>query len=151
MARMYSRKKGKSGSNKPSQDMKANWVRYSAKEIESLILKLFKAGNKPSKIGLILRDSYGIPSVKLITNKSITKILEENKSEMELPEDLFSLIKNQISIVEHLENNKKDETAKRGLILVESKIRRLIKYYKSKGKISQDWKYRRDQAKLLVG
>ena len=151
MAKFYSGKKGKSGSKKPSQLTKLNCVRYSEKEIESLILKLFKAGNTQSKIGLMLRDSYGVPSVSLITNKKITKILKDNKLLPELPEDLTSLIKRQIKIMEHLENNKKDETAKRGLMLTESKVRRLVNYYKMKGRLSKDWKYNREQAKLLVG
>lgn len=151
MARTYSRKKGKSGSKKPSQSTKVVWVRHSPKEVESLVLKLFKAGNPPSKIGLILRDSYGIPSVSMVAKKSVTKILQENKLLSELPEDLLNLIRNQIKIIQHLESNKKDQTAKRGLILVESKIRRLVKYYKKSGRLPKDWKYSREQAKLLIG
>ena len=45
---------------------------------------------------------------------------------------------------------KKDMTAKRGLILTESKIRRLIKYYHNTGRLPLDWKYTREGAKLLV-
>lgn len=151
MARLYSRKKGKSGSTKPLIKKKLPWVKYKAKEIESLIIKLGKQELKPSQIGLILRDSYGIPDVKFLTNKKITQILKENKIIYDLPEDLIALIKKQIQIIKHFEKNKQDQTAKRGLQLTESKINRLIKYYKKAGKLAKDWKYDKNKARLLVG
>ncbi|MFH1376941.1 MAG: 30S ribosomal protein S15 [Candidatus Woesearchaeota archaeon] len=151
MARMHSRKKGKSGSERYEMVKKKAWVRYGVKEIESLIVKLGKAGKRASEIGLILRDSYGIPDVKIVTNERITKMLEKNKIEHELPEDLSNLIKRQIQVDKHLNDNHKDVVAKRGLMLTESKINRLVKYYKSNGKLSKDWKYDAEKAKLLTG
>ena len=71
MARMYSRRKGKSGSTKPSEKKKKSWVILDAKEVESLIVKLAKTGMAKSQIGLTLRDSYGIPDVKDVSKKSI--------------------------------------------------------------------------------
>ncbi|MBS3107925.1 30S ribosomal protein S15 [Candidatus Woesearchaeota archaeon] len=149
MARMHSGRKGKSGSKKPLSKEKPAWVRHTEKEVEALILKLAKAGNKPSQIGLILRDTYGIPDVKIITKKSVTKVLEENKMLGELPDDIMFLIKKQIRLMKHLELNKHDQPSKRGLILIDSKIRRLTKYYKKKGKIATDWKYDMKKAKIL--
>jgi len=151
MARMHSGKKGKAGSKKPAVKRKPTWLRYSNKEVESLIVKLAKAGNNSSQIGLILRDSYGIPDVKVITNKRICQILEENKVQTKLPEDLIALIKKDIDIMKHLETNKKDMTAKRGQLLTESKINRLVKYYKNVGRLDASWKYERKDAKLLIG
>ncbi len=151
MARMHSRKKGKSGSTKSLEKRDVSWVRYKPKEIEQLIIKLSKQDLKPSKIGLILRDSYGIPDVQILTKKKITKILKENKISYNLPEDLSSLIKRQIEILKHLETNHKDQTARRGLRLTESKINRLIKYYKKNKTLPEDWKYDKTKAKLLVG
>ena len=148
---MYSRRKGISGSTKPSVKKKKAWVKYDSKEIESLIVKLVKSGMSKSEIGLTLRDSYGVPSVKDITKKSIGKIIEKNKLEQELPEDLSALIMRDIQIIKHLENNKQDMVAKRGLQLTESKINRLIRYYKKTKKLPQDWKYDKDKARLLVG
>ncbi len=141
MARLYSRKKGKSGSKKPLKKVKSSWLNYGEKEVENLVLKLAKAENSSSKIGIILRDSYGIPDVQIITNKKISKILEENKLTPEIPDDLLSLIKRETKIMKHLSLNKKDMVTKRGLMLTSSKIRRLIKYYKAEGKIQQDWSY----------
>jgi small subunit ribosomal protein S15 len=150
MARMYSRKKGKSGSTKPIKKVKSAWVRYSAKEVEQLTLKLAKMEKTSSEIGLILRDSYGIPDVKLVTKKTITKILKENKLGSKLPEDLTSLIQKSIRLMKHLDSFKKDETVKRGLIITESKINKLANYYKKTGKLEKTWKYDRSKAKMLV-
>ena len=150
MARMHSRKKGKSGSTKPAKKDKKSWIRYSAKEIEQLVIKVAKQGHNPSMVGMVLRDSYGIPDVKALTKKKIMKILEENKIKYKLPEDLLNLIKKDIKLMKHFELNKKDMPVKRGLRLTESKIKRLVKYYKGVNKLPEDWKYERAKAKLLI-
>lgn len=150
MARMHSRDKGKSGSTRPEVRKKQKWVTYSAKEIEALVVKLGKTEVTSSQIGIILRDSYGIPDVKAITKKKISKILQDNELGTKLPEDLINLIKKHIAIKEHRENNKQDMTAKRGFQLTESKINRLVKYYKKTNKMPKDWKFDRAKAKLLV-
>ena len=51
------------------------------------------------------------------------------------PEDLFNLFVKAVNLRDHLEKSKKDYTSKRGLQLLESKIRRLGKYYVKKGKL----------------
>ena len=150
MARMYSGRHGKSGSKKPIKKHKHTWIRYSTKEVEQLIVKLAKQGKSQSEIGLILRDTYGVPSVRDLLKKKLNKILAENKLQPELPEDLSNLIKKEILIMKHFERNKKDMHAKRGLILTESKIHRLAKYYKRVGRIPSNWQYDRKQAELLV-
>lgn len=149
MARMYSRKRGKSGSTKPNKEV-PSWVSYSPAEVEKLILKYAKTGKSTSEIGMLLRDKYGINSVKAITGKKLGKILDENKIEREIPEDLLNLIRRMVAIKLHLEKNKKDETAKRGLILTDSKVRRLIKYYKSSKKLPKDWKLDYKRLKMYL-
>ncbi len=150
MARMHSRRKGKSSSKKPLKDKKPTWVRYEKKEIEAIITKLAKSGATPSQIGTILRDTYGIPDVKLIVGKTITSILKEANLLSKLPEDLTFLIKKEITILKHLETNKKDNPSKRGLQITASKIKRLAKYYKRKGKIPANWQFDRENIKLLL-
>ena len=147
---MYSRKKGKSGSVWPVKKSLPSWVRYKDKEVELLVVKLAKEGKSPSQIGIYLRDVYGVPSTKLAANKKVTEILKEKKLLKELPEDLFQLIKKAIKIRKHLETNKHDQPAKRGLTLTESKIRRLVKYYKRTKKLPEDWKYDPQKIKILV-
>jgi len=82
---------------------------------------------------------------------AITKVLEDNKLVGEIPEDLTALIKRQIKIMKHREFHKKDQTSKRGLILTESKIHRLVKYYKKTGRLPKEWKYDSSKARLVIG
>lgn len=147
---MHSRKKGKSGSNKPSKEKKENWITYTPEEIEQLVTKIAKTSKTAAQIGIELRDRYGIPDTKKFTTKTITKILKENNLSQELPDDLTALIKKQINLMKHAEKNKHDQPAKRGIILTESKIRRLAKYYKRTGKLPETWKFTKEQAELLV-
>ena len=141
MARMHSRKKGKHGSKKPAKKTAPSWIRYKAKEVELLITKFAKEGKSNSQIGTLLRDVYGIPSVLALCGKSISSILEEKKLLQEVPEDLTALFKRYTAVKKHLEANKHDETAARGLLLTESKINRLTKYYKRTGRIPEAWKF----------
>ena len=150
MARMHSRDRGKAGSTRPIRKKSPSWVRYNAKETEMLIIKLAKDGNTPSKIGLILRDTYGVPDIKLLVGKRVTAILEEKKLLSKLPEDVMALIKKSIGLRKHFEDNHKDVYAKRGITLTDSKIKRLVKYYKRTGKLAKDWKYQPDRIRMYL-
>ena len=150
MARMHARRRGKSRSVKPAQPRKHDWVRYDAQEVEMLIVKLAKDGKTSAEIGLILRDVYGIPDVRTILGKKISRVLAEKSLQPELPEDLLALIRRAIRVRTHLEEHRKDLWSKRGLQLIESKIRRLVRYYKEKGRLPADWKYDPERVKLLV-
>lgn len=150
MSRRYSGAKGKSGSKKPVNKVVPSWMGYKAKEIEKLIVKLAKAGKNASQIGMHLRDVYGVPSVKIATQKRITAILKENKLEKTLPDDLMALIKKSIYLRKHLERNKDDQSAKRGLGITDSKINRLVKYYKRTHRLPEDWKFHPERIKMYV-
>lgn len=150
MARMHSRKKGSSGTTRPVKKAVPSWLRYKAKEIEMLVLKLAKDGKTASQIGMLLRDMYGIPDVKLMTKKSISAILQEKKLAPAIPDDLTALIRKRIVLQKHFEDNHKDMPAKRGLRLTDSKINRLVKYYKKSGKLALDWKFNPKQATMFV-
>lgn len=126
------------------------WVQYKKKDVEDLVVKLAKERYTSAQIGTILRDQYGIPDVKAITGKSITEIMKENKLYPQFPEDLLSLFRKAVKLRDHLEKNKADKHSLRGLQLLESRIRRLSKYYIRKGVLPKDWKYSPEEAKLLV-
>lgn len=150
MARMYSRKKGKSRSKKPVRSESPKWVEMKPKEIETKVVELAKAGNSTSQIGLVLRDQHGVPDTKLAAKKSISQILTDNKMVPEIPEDLTALMKTAMRIRRHMNRHRMDKDAKRGVQLTESKIRRLVKYYKKTGVLPADWKYTPQKAALLV-
>jgi len=150
MARLHSRKKGKSGSTRPPRLEKPVWVERSAEEVENLVVKLARKGFSKSMIGIILRDSYGIPLVKVVSGKKISEILEAKEIESALPEDLLNLVKKALNIRKHMETNHKDLQGKKGLQRTESKIFRLIKYYKKKSVLPIDFKYKPEEIRTLV-
>lgn len=146
---MYSRKRGRSGSRRPARK-EAPWVKYKPQEVEDIVEKLTRKGLSPARIGLVLRDQYGIPSVRQVTKAKISKIMEKKELKQEIPETLLNLMKRAVSIRNHLEGNRKDYISQRGLELTESKIRRLVKYYKRKKILATEWKYQPEKARLLV-
>jgi small subunit ribosomal protein S15 len=148
MAKMHSRKRGKAGSKKPANP--AKWVTYKPNEVARLVVKLKNEGKDASEIGMILRDQYGVPSVKDVAGKTVMQILKENNLLSSIPEDLLNLLKKSVNLKEHMGKNKKDYTSKHGLELLESKIRRLIKYYVRNKKLPAGFKYEPEKAKLLV-
>lgn len=150
MARMHSRAKGVSGSKKPLKKEVPTWTRYKPKEVEILVGKMAKEGKTSSMIGIMMRDTYGIPDVKSLTGKSISKILAEKKLLPDVPEDLRDLIRKAAMIRKHLEDNKQDKPALRGLQLTEAKINRLVKYYKKTDRLAVDWKYEPKKASTYL-
>ena len=149
MARMHARRKGKSGSTHPIRDKHPEWSALNPREIKSRMMELAKTGKSTSEIGLILRDQYAVPDIKIATGKKVSKILEENNIRSEIPEDLRNLIKTALRLKKHLEVQKKDLKNKRNLQLTESKIKRLTKYYHANDRLPKGWKYSPEQAKLI--
>ncbi|MBI2546617.1 30S ribosomal protein S15 [Candidatus Woesearchaeota archaeon] len=150
MAKMHSRKRGKSGSKRPSTHIKPGWMRYKPKEIELLVVKLAKEGKQPSQIGLVMRDTYGIPDIKAAAGNSVTGILKEKALLSNIPEDLMALIKKSVRLQKHLDANKHDMPVLRGFQLTQSKIKRLVKYYKRSERLPVEWKYDPKSVSLYV-
>ncbi|MFC1787276.1 30S ribosomal protein S15 [Halobacteriota archaeon] len=126
------------------------WLELDSKEIEQIVLELRGQDMSSSEIGLILRDRYGVPDVKLVTGKKITQILREKNVGPKVPEDLQNLITKALGLKKHLDINPKDVHNKRALQLTESQIRRLVKYYKNNGKLPKDWIYNLKTAEILI-
>lgn len=141
MARIHTHTHGKSHSTRPTSKNPPTWLNQSKDQITSLIVKLSKDGLSPSEIGLKLRDEHGIPLVKPVVNKSLTELLFENNVRPEMPEDLDKLVKKAIGLQRHLKVHNSDHRNVRSLELVEAKIHRLSKYYKSIDRIPKSWKY----------
>ena len=150
MAKMHARRRGKSASAKPLVTENPEWVTMSKEEIEQMVVKLAKEGMAASKIGLVLRDNYAVPSVRLATGKTMYEILQENGMKPEIPDDLMALMRRAINVKDHMQENKKDMANNRNLQLIESKIRRLVKYYKRTEVLPQTWEYSLKNAELLL-
>ena len=148
MGRLHTHNHGKSHSMRPIELKKPSWITQSPKEIEEIIVKYAKDGLTTSQIGIKLRDQHAIPLVKPILNKGITQVLEENKVNPELPEDLNNIVNKAVGLQKHLKSNKSDNRNVRSLELIEAKVHRLSVYYKKIGRIPKNWKYKSVVAQL---
>jgi len=150
MARIHARTRGSSSSKKPYRIGRPEWVEAEKDEIVKLIIDYYNQGLSTSEIGVRLRDLHGVPDVKTALGTSMYRILKENKIEMDLPEDIVNLMKRAVRLHRHLEENPGDKSNKRALMLTESKIRRLGRYYVRKRVLPQGWAYTPKMAKLAV-
>ena len=150
---MHTRRRGTSGSDRPVADDPPEWSDVDADAIEERVVELAEAGHDPSEIGLRLRDSgvdgTPIPNVKLATGKKITDILEEHDAAPELPEDLRNVMAKAVRLANHMDANPQDHQNKRALQNTESKIRRLVNYYRG-DELDEDFKYTYETAKELT-
>ncbi|KPP58765.1 40S ribosomal protein S13-like, partial [Scleropages formosus] len=141
MGRMHAPGKGLSQSALPYRRSVPTWLKLTSDDVKEQIFKLAKKGLTPSQIGVILRDSHGVAQVRFVTGNKILRILKSKGLAPDLPEDLYHLIKKAVAVRKHLERNRKDKDAKFRLILVESRIHRLARYYKTKRVLPPNWKY----------
>ena len=151
MAKLYARKRGRARSKRLYRPSPPEFIRLSPQEIENLIVDLARKGESPAKIGIILRDQYGIPSVRQVLGKKLSQVLKEHGLLPEIPEDLMNLIKKALNIRKHLVQHRKDMVSKRALQLTESKINRLIDYYKSRRRLPEKFSYYRYIKEMQVG
>jgi len=153
MARMHPRRRGSSGSDKPVADEPPEWSDVDAEDVEARVVELAEQGHEPSQIGLKLRDEgvkgVPIPDVKLATGKKVTTILDENDAAPELPEDLRNLMERAVRLRRHVNENQQDMQNKRALQNTESKIRRLVDYYRGDA-LDEDFTYTFDVAVELL-
>ena len=163
MGRMHSKGKGISKSALPYSRTPPSWLKTSPEEVVQQIVKLARKGVTPSQIGAQLRDSQGIAQVRYVTGNKILRILRSEGLAPEIPEDLYHLIvrtypvvstnssqKRAVSVRKHLERNRKDADSKFRLILIESRIHRLSRYYKTTGAVPPSFKYESSTASTLV-
>eukprot|EP00993_Chasmostoma_nieuportense_P004896 NODE_5544_length_640_cov_604.592593_g5380_i0.p1 GENE.NODE_5544_length_640_cov_604.592593_g5380_i0~~NODE_5544_length_640_cov_604.592593_g5380_i0.p1 ORF type:complete len:152 (+),score=23.75 NODE_5544_length_640_cov_604.592593_g5380_i0:78-533(+) len=150
MGRMHSNGKGISGSVCPYRRTAPNWLKTSAREVVQQIRNMSRKGTTPSQIGIALRDTHGVGSVKAVTGRKILRILKHNGIAPQIPEDLYHLIKKAVTVRKHLEKSRKDQCAKFRLILIESRIHRLSRYYKRVKQLPPKWKYESSTASTLV-
>ncbi|PSN69564.1 hypothetical protein BS50DRAFT_618612 [Corynespora cassiicola Philippines] len=180
MGRLHSNGKGISASAIPYSRTAPPWLKTTPEQVVEQINKLAKKGATPSQIGEILRDSHGIAQTKVVTGNKILRILKSNArvdsssaSEAsvalykfasvgfiadreplglapEIPEDLYMLIKKAVAVRKHLSTNRKDRDSKFRLILIESRIHRLSRYYKTVGVLPPTWRYESATASTLV-
>jgi small subunit ribosomal protein S15 len=145
---MPKKEKGRSHSTRPVSRRPPSWCRYQPEEVEAFVIKLAKDGHSLSQIGAILRDQYAIPLVKPLTGKSISDILQATGMAPSMPEDLANLIKKAQGLAVHMDKNAKDLHNKRSMQVIEARIHKLSRYYKRKGVLPKNWKYKAKVASI---
>jgi small subunit ribosomal protein S15 len=150
MARLHSKKKGKSGTKRPRSSVAPEWTPLKGPEMKEAIMKMAREGAGPARIGLVMRDQYGVANLRSNLGMSLKAYLAKEKALGEYPEDLLNLIKKAVRMTGHIKASKNDVHNQVKLGHVESKIQRLVKYYSSKGMLPAGWKYDREKAALLV-
>jgi len=129
------------------------WSDVDTERIEERVVELVEEGHDPSEIGLALRDAgvggTPIPDVKLATGKKVGEILAEHDAEPDLPEDLRNLMEKAINLREHMQENPQDHQNKRALQNVESKVRRLVDYYRG-DELDEEFTYSYEEAVDLL-
>jgi small subunit ribosomal protein S15 len=153
MARMHTRRRGSSGSDRPATDEPPEWSDVDDEAVESRVVELAEQGHSASVIGMKLRDEgvkgTPVPNVKLATGRKIGEILEENDASPELPEDLRNLLERAVRLREHVDENPQDAQNKRALQNTEAKVRRLANYYRG-DEIDREFRYTYRNAKELL-
>ncbi len=151
MARMYKSRKGQSGSTRPHVTDAPEWSNTDKEAVQSLVLDLAKSGLSTAEIGTVLRDKHAVPNARLVLGKRIGQFLAENDMMGAYPEDMMNLMRQAVAIINHLgSGNHKDIHNKRALEITESKIRRLASYYIGENRLPSDWRYKRDELRLMV-
>jgi len=127
-----------------------DWSLTDKEEIERLILSLHEKGHDAATIGRILRDQHAVPSVRIVMGERIASILARNDVIAEFPDDLKNLMNRSVRLQDHLAKNHRDLHNRRQLELTEAKIRRLVRYLKSQGRLDAEFRYRRDTVRLML-
>jgi small subunit ribosomal protein S15 len=150
MSRIHSGRKGRSGSHRPYPITKPEWVTITPEELVEQAVQLSKSGRSAAQVGLQLRDSFGVPSSRAVTGKRLEAVLSDAGVRTEIPDDLQALLKRVVHLQRHLETHPKDLANRRGLSLMESRIRRLARYYRQRRRLPETWRYSARAAALQV-
>merc|ERR1712012_1317192 len=102
MGRMHTPGKGISQSALPYRRSVPTWLKKTSEDVKEQIYKYAKKGLTPSKIGVELRDQFGVAQVRFVTGNKILRILKA----------LYHLIKKAVAIRKHMERNRKDKDSK---------------------------------------
>ncbi|MGV8152399.1 MAG: 30S ribosomal protein S15 [Candidatus Nanoarchaeia archaeon] len=105
------------------------WLKYTEEEVKAIVLKLADKGFTAEKIGLALRDQYGIPKVKIYGLKIGRILKDENK----FTEPGLVNLKNKMKNIEtHDKKNRGDRVAGRSLIITKAKLKKQNDYLTSR-------------------
>jgi ribosomal protein S15P/S13E len=94
-------------------------------------------------------NGTAVPDIKAATGKKVTEILEEQDAAAVLPEDLRNLLERAVRLRDHMDENPQDNQNKRSLQNTESKVRRLINYYRG-DELPEEFNYTYETAQEVL-
>jgi small subunit ribosomal protein S15 len=148
MARLHTRRHGRSKSRKPADIGTQGGAE--ASKVEEAIVAYAKQGIKPALIGQRLKEEHKVGYLKPVLGKRLSAFLEEHGFKSEIPPDMLDLMRKAVNMRKHIGAERKDVHNITKLHLVESKILRLSKYYRSTGRLPGNWKYDPEKAALII-
>jgi ribosomal protein S15P/S13E len=109
------------------------WLKYTEQEVKDIILKLVEKTPEltAEKIGLILRDNYGIPKTKIFGFKIGSVLREAGKY---VSPDLKNIEAKRAKLEKHIVINKGDKRTGRSFIITNAKLKLLKDYQARKAK-----------------
>merc|ERR1712225_128605 len=136
MGRLHSNGKGISASAIPYSRTPPSWLKTTPEQVVDQICKLAKKGATPSQIGVVLRDSHGIAQVKWPCTRDPRGPVHVDQEGRRRPQASRA--------------QPQDKDSKFRLILIESRIHRLSRYYKTVGVLPPTWRYESATASTMV-
>lgn len=103
------------------------WLKYTEEEVRDIILKIAEKnpGMTSEKIGLVLRDNYGIPKAKIYGIK-ISEVLKDAGKYIS-PEEK-NLKGKTANLEKHGAKHKHDQRTRRSLIITKAKLKKVSDY-----------------------
>jgi small subunit ribosomal protein S15 len=151
MARMHTKRKGKSKSRKPviAEGTRVE-MPLSKEEVERLIEGYTKQGMPPAVVGERLKREHGILYPRHALGMRMNRFLKARGMNTQMPEDLLNLMSKAVNLNKHISANRQDKSNMLNLRRTESKIWRLTKYYIRTGVLPEGWRYDVKQAELII-
>ncbi len=148
MARLHTRRHGRSKSRKPVETGASADADRSA--LEQAIITYAKQGIESTTIGRRVKQERNVGYLKPVLGQRLNAFLAAKGFKSDIPVDLLDLMKKAVKMRKHIGANHRDMHNSIRLQRVEAKIWRLSKYYRGSGKLPADWKYDPAQAALIV-
>jgi small subunit ribosomal protein S15 len=98
------------------------WLKHTKEQAEELVIELAKKGLTSEKIGLVLKDTYGIPSTRVFGIK-LAQILKEHK--LYSNADIVNTEKKLDRLKKHLSKHIQDKKSKRAFMTREARLNKI--------------------------
>ncbi|POY74999.1 hypothetical protein BMF94_1975 [Rhodotorula taiwanensis] len=142
MGRMHNPHKGIASSALPYKRSAPRWLKTSPEEVKEHIFK----ASLSSRLPVTIKTAGLAPQIPEDLYHASQTLTERKKR----AEGLTLLIKKAVQVRKHLERNRHDKDSKFRLILIESRIHRLARYYRTKGQLPPTFKYESATASTMI-